>query len=421
MIDAGRVVAVGKDGATMLAPRRAGARPIVLVLIGAFWPGHDATGPNQSFRALATALGHELEFKVVARDRPFGASAALVSSGQWFDRGFASFRYCMISRTGWPRGLGALLRETPHDLVMMNGFFDREFTLPTLLLRRLARVPRVPVILSTRGELAGGALGLKSGRKGLYLNLVRRLSLIDDVWLHATGDREAEDIRASVAFARGVVVAPNVRILGPLPVCSGGDTTAGSPLRLAFLGRVARVKNLDYALHVLGQVSVPVEFDIFGPVPDAAYEQECRAIIARLPEHAKVAWKGAIANEAVADTLAAYDLLLLPTRGENFGHAIVDALAAGTPVLISDQTPFQDLEGLGAGWSLPLADASAFARAIEELARMTPTVRNRQRQVARRLAERAVGESNAVAANRCMFENALAGLVQNGAEVSPPA
>ena len=48
------------------------AKPIVLVLLGAYWPNHDATGPNQSFRAYVAALSDEFEFMVVGRDGPSG-------------------------------------------------------------------------------------------------------------------------------------------------------------------------------------------------------------------------------------------------------------------------------------------------------------------------------------------------------------
>ena len=76
-------------------------------------------------------------------------------------------------------------------------------------------------------------------------------------------------------------------------------------------------------------------------------------------------------------TLAGYDLFLLPTRGENFGHAIFDALEVGLPVLISDQTPWRDLERIGAGWSLPLADPDRFAATIDRLATLEPSERDR--------------------------------------------
>lgn len=381
--------------------------PAILVLLGAYWPGHEATGPNQSFVALCRDLAQDFAFKVVARDRPFGPGPAIAPNGRWVDQGFAQARYCPVSRLG-AAGLGEILRTTPHDMLMLNGFFDREFTMPSLLLRRLGRIPRRPTILSTRGEFAEGALGLKRGRKWAYLGLARRLGLHRDVWLHATGPREAEDIRRAYPSSRGVLVAPNVRLLGALPAPRETGARLG-PLRLAFLGRIARVKNLDVALRVLGTVRSPVAFDIFGPVGEAGYWQECQEIIATLPANVRVTHKGEIANAVVPATLAGYDLFFLPTRGENFGHAIFDALEAGVPVLISDQTPFQGLEREGTGWSLPLAEPGRFAEAIERVAAMSGEERLRMKAAARRLAERMIEESDAVTRNRAMLATVLAG------------
>ena len=386
------------------------SRPVILVLLGVFWPGHEATGPNQSFRSFALALKDEFTFKVVARDRPFGSNRALVPSGQWVDRGFAQFNYRETSILQGARGLGEILRTTAYDLLMMNGFFDREFTIPALMLRRSGRVPRRPTILSTRGEFAEGALGLKSFRKQFYLNFARHLGLVRDVWLHATGSREAEDLRNRCPFARGVLVAPNIRQIEGLSAIGNFATyplAGSSSLRLVFLGRIARVKNLTYALDVLRRVRPQVTFDIYGPIQDARYWQECRAIIDKLPANVSVTYKGEIANANVPEALAPYDLFFLPTHGENFGHAILDALSVGLPVLISDRTPFLDLERWNAGWSLPLDVKSAYVDAIEALSKFDPATRLRLRQGARELAVQVVQESDAVSRSRAMIWQAL--------------
>ncbi|MGO8777972.1 MAG: hypothetical protein ACLQKK_03500, partial [Rhodomicrobium sp.] len=57
------------------------SRPVVLDLIGAFWPGSDSSGPNLSFRALAEALAADFKFLQVSRDRPFSARAPIAESG----------------------------------------------------------------------------------------------------------------------------------------------------------------------------------------------------------------------------------------------------------------------------------------------------------------------------------------------------
>ncbi|SEF02921.1 Glycosyltransferase involved in cell wall bisynthesis [Rhizobiales bacterium GAS188] len=385
-------------------------RPVILVLLGAFWPGHEATGPNQSFRSFALALKDEFEFKVVARDRPFGARRALAPSGEWVDRGFAVFHYCAVSAALGARGLGEILRATPYDLLMMNGFFDREFTIPALVLRRRGKAPRRPAILSTRGEFADGALGLKSYRKQTYLKFAHHLGLVEDVWLHATGSREAEDARNRCPFARGVLVAPNIRQIERASAAHASPThpsARSSFLRLVFLGRIARVKNLAYALEVLKEVRSPVTFDIYGPIQEAGYWRECRAIIDKLPPHVSVNHKGEIANSQVPGTLARYELFFLPTHGENFGHAILDALSVGVPVLISDRTPFLDLERKSAGWSLPLDTKWAYVAAIDAFAALDRTGRARLAQGARGLAEQVVNESDAVSKSRAMIWQAL--------------
>jgi glycosyltransferase involved in cell wall biosynthesis len=392
------------------AAERPSSRPVVLVLLGAFWPGHEATGPNQSFRSFAVALKDEFEFKVVARDRPLGAQRALVPSGEWVDRGFALVHHCAVSAALGARGLGEILRTTPYDLLMMNGFFDREFTIPALMLRRRGKAPRRPAILSTRGEFADGALGLKRFRKQIYLKLARHFGLVEDVWLHATGSHEAEDVRCRCPFARGVLVAPNIRQIGALTAARPSPEHPAARsccLRLVFLGRIARVKNLAYALEVLKGVRSPVTFDIYGPIQEASYWQECRAMIEELPPHVSVNHKGEIANSQVPETLARYELFFLPTRGENFGHAILDALSVGVPVLISDRTPFLDLERKSAGWSLPLDAKRAYVAAIEAFAGLDRPGRMMLGRGARSLAEQVVNESDAVSKSRAMIWQAL--------------
>jgi glycosyltransferase involved in cell wall biosynthesis len=44
----------------------------------------------------------------------------------------------------------------------------------------------------------------------------------------------------------------------------------------------------------------------------------------------------------------------MPTLGENFGHIFLEALAAGCPLMISDRTPWLELEAKGIGWDLSL-------------------------------------------------------------------
>jgi glycosyltransferase involved in cell wall biosynthesis len=394
-------------GSTKFVSQSRVGRPIVLILLGAYWPGNEATGPNQSVVALCRSLAGEFEFRILARDRPLGSPASMAPNGRWIELGDMSARYCSVGSFG-AAGLADILCSTPHHALMMNGFFDREFTIPATLLRALGRVPRRPTIISTRGEFASGALSLKSGRKRAFLEVAGRLGLHKDIWLEAAGPREAADIESVYPRSRGILVAPNIRHLVPdLPLREIDPPLL--PLRVVFLGRVSRVKNLDLALRILAKVECPLVFDIFGPLEDARYWDECRRLVDRLPAHVRGTYKGEIPNAAVVTTLADYDLFFLPTRGENFGHAIMEALSAGVPALISDQTPLVDLQARGAGWSLPLDDLGSFATKIDEMARMSREGRRRLGSRARRCAAELIEKHDAINANRKILMTILAG------------
>ena len=63
-------------------------------------------------------------------------------------------------------------------------------------------------------------------------------------------------------------------------------------------------------------------------------------------------------------------VLVLPSLGENFGHAIFEAFIAGKPVIISDKTPWQDLQSKDLGWEIPLSNEQGFVNAITEALEM---------------------------------------------------
>ena len=69
-------------------------------------------------------------------------------------------------------------------------------------------------------------------------------------------------------------------------------------------------------------------------------------------------------NEVVG-TFSKYDLFLFPSGGENYGHVIAESLSSGTPVLISKNTPWLDLESQNLGWDIDLKDMDSFVEIIE--------------------------------------------------------
>jgi len=112
-------------------------------------------------------------------------------------------------------------------------------------------------------------------------------------------------------------------------------------------------------------VKVPIHFSIFGQVEDRAYWESCLELMDRMPKNVLTTYHGCVPHEQVSEILSGHDLFFLPTRGENFGHAIVESLLAGVPVLISDATPWRQLAEKHVGWDVPLRNMNEFAEKIE--------------------------------------------------------
>ena len=260
-------------------------------------------------------------------------------------------------------------------------------------MRRLGWIEAGPTLLSPRGEFGVGALSLKSSKKRAFLEAARRLRLWRGVTLHATSEAEARDMAAGLPGVSPIVVAPNIRL--PIDAASFAASPDGA-LRLTFVGRIVPVKQLDYALNVLSRVRSRVNFEIYGPAEDVAYWKGCQELIANLPHNIRVHWHGETSNDGVVAAMATTDLFFLPTAGENFGHAIFEALSTGVPVLISDQTPWRHLAAANAGWDLPLADVTRWVEAIETFATWPTQRRTELRRGATNLAHRWFRESGAV-------------------------
>lgn len=382
------------------------SRPVILNLLGCYWPGNDSSGPNTSFRSMAQELGGDFDFRLIARDLPIGPeaeTAARPGDGAWHDIGFARARYLPVGRWG-AQGLGAALDATPHDVLHLNGYHDREFTIPALLRRRLRRPPQ-GVLLSPRGEFSQEALGLGAAKKQLFRAVANGLGLLDGVVLHATSDAEYADLRRAFPRHRIEQVA-NARSIFALPPAM--PRRADERFRIAFVGRISPVKGVDIALRALAGVTAPVRFELYGPIHDRDYWQMCEGLIAALPAHVEVAAMGEIANSAVPPMLARQDLMLLPSLSENFGHGIFEALAAGTPVVIGDKTPWRGLAARQAGHDLPLADIAGLSRAVDAMAAMDAARAQQWRAGARAVAEDFVAASPALAQMRALYQD-LAG------------
>lgn len=385
---------------------RPARRPLVLVSADHYLPGYKAGGPIRTVSNLVDGLSEEFEFRVITRDRDLGATVPYpgVQVDRWNLVGKAMVFYASPETLG-PTGMLRLLRESPHDLLYLNSFFSPRLTVLPLLARRLGMSRHPPLVLAPRGELAPAALALKRVRKQTYIRAAATLDLWNGAWWQATSPAERDQICSVLRVPAGsVAVAPNPLTL-PSAVVPNGPRPAG-PLRVVFLSRIAPMKNLDFLLDAIARVRSPMSLKVCGPIGDAGHWDACLKQARRLPPNVQFAYGGELVPEQVPIELASHDVFVLPTRGENFGHVIFESLAAGTPVITSDRTPWT-ADPSGALTVLPLDEPAAWVHAIERWAGLDDRALASLRQSAREIANRCFASSDAAISTRALLMSAL--------------
>jgi len=347
------------------------------VLFFADWylPGRNGGGAVTALVNLVNALGDELDLYIFTRDRDSTDTKPYtnVALDSWTSVGHARVLY--TSDLSF-RNIRRRIKEVDPQVVYLGSVFSR-LTIRALLLRWLRLLPAMPVVLAPRGELGRGALMLKRWRKWTYFQVAVRIGLYHHLLWHAASELEYEQIRRRIFRSEPRLIG-DIRIAHTIP--SPGlfqeptkflkSQKYSGKCRFVFLSRIARNKNLLWALDLLACISGDVSLDIYGPVDDVSYWAECYGRMQTLPPNIIATYAGAIRHEAVPSILAAHDFLLLPTLGENFCYVILEALSAGCPVIISDQSPWRDLPKIGVGWDIPLDHKERWQSILSECVEM---------------------------------------------------
>ncbi|WP_347159294.1 glycosyltransferase family 4 protein [Pontibacter chitinilyticus] len=376
----------------------------VLITIDWFIPGYKAGGPIQSCANLVAHLKDEFDFFVITRDTDYCEVQPYdkIKSNEWNKLSEGLQVYYFSAQQLTYKNLHEVIWSVKPDVCFINGVYSYYFSVLSLII--LKRLGLRRVVVSARGMLAGSAINVKGNKKKLFLAAIKTLRLYRHVTFHATNEGERSDILKVVGATTPVRVAPNLPKVFNSKSNANRQKVAGS-LRIVSVARISPEKNLKYALDVLQQFGKTGEvvFDIYGPLYDVHYWEECQDVIQKLPPNVVVTYKQSIASNEVAAILKKYHVLFMPTRGENFGHIILESLCSGCPVVISDQTPWKDLEEVEAGFALPLEKKGNFVAALQNLLHMRQEAYNSWSDNAFKLGQQYVNDKAAVESNRKMF------------------
>ncbi len=341
----------------------------IIQLVGSL--EHEAAGPSYSVPRLAKALvseGHECTLMSL------GLPGEVTTMGVPHHRFKHQYQHLFpLSKLRFSGDMKRALRKAGDttDIVHSNGLWTMVNTYPLSLNGR----GRASVVVSPRGMLSSDALSFSQLPKRIFSVLRQRKALGRCDMFHATSALELQDIRAS-GFMQPVAIVPNGIDLPDLSMF--GSKAVGRVRTVAFIGRLHPIKQIENLISAW--VDVAQDFPswrlmIHGP-GDSAYRGSLEEY-AQLIGAKRCTLGGAVYGLEKGRLFRDADLVVLPSRSENFGMTVAESLSFETPVITTVGTPWRGLNDNVCGWwvgqgkgPLAVALAEAMSMPVERLRNM---------------------------------------------------
>ena len=350
---------------------------MVFILIPWFHPAYKAGGPIQSVASMVKLLENEsLEFSIFCSNKDLDGSLVPPPHDRWVQYSVNTKVWYSSDDRIVPLLEDEIEKQHPSSLYIV-GLYDLNYNFKPLL-----HFKNVKKIISVRGMLHPGALSQKSFKKKLYLAFWKLVGWHKKNLFHVTDVKEKEFVLKVFGTSTPVAIADNFPLLftpAKMPLKEPGM------LKLISIALISPMKNHLPVLEALKKVgswhlavsseqeagvNVNIEYNIYGPVKDKNYWEKCNDLIKTMPSHIVVKYHGAVSPSAIEGALELSHIFIMPSKSENFGHSIIEALSAGRPVITSNATPWNNLEVSKAGINVNAENENELVDAIRFFADM---------------------------------------------------
>lgn len=345
----------------------------VLIFSDYFFPGFRGGGPIQSVKNLCDNLHKNLDITVFTRSHDLNESTNHYKGIQIDQNNSVNnFNVFYASSVSFKSLLNVIKREKPQ-VIYLNSFFSI-LSIKVLIISNIFFRDK-KIILAPRGEFSPGALLIKRAKKSLYLKAFNLSGAHKNILFHSTDKSEDFYIKDMFHKAKSYQITNLSKIFKEKYVLPKKEI---NKLKLVFISRISPKKNLEFAIECLNhyasqsKANNKIKFDIFGTSEDLVYLNKCKSSAKNCP-NIDINFYNEIYPDDIPDTLSQYHVFFLPTKGENFGHAIVESMQVGLVPLISNNTPWINLEEVNCGWSIDLDFKEIFISTIDRLVLMDNT------------------------------------------------
>lgn len=348
-------------------------KPKILIFSDYYLPGYKSGGGMRTIVNMVDRLYKKYDFRIVTRDhdgRQDKTQYKNVEINDWNQIGEAKVFYLSKNSIKLSK-IRELILDVKPDLIYTNSYFAT-LSIFVMVLRRLNKIPTLNVVIANCGEFSDAALQLKSSKKKLFIKFSKKTGLHKNVLWKASSVIEKEEIKKIKGSGGRIFIAPDLpaKRLNYEMLFEEKPEKVEGIAEMVFLSRFMRKKNFKWLLENLTDIKGNLKIDVIAPIEDENYWQECLKKIEGLPKNIFVKYLGSVPHEKVCETLLKYHFFILPTISENFGHVFLEAMSAGCPLIISDRTPWLDLEEKGIGWDIPLENPDRWLKVINDCIKM---------------------------------------------------
>ena len=336
----------------------------IIIFSRYFTPAIKAGGPIKSVKNILKIYGKKYNFLLVTGDRDLDRKVFKnIIFGRINNKGHFKVLYLKKHHQNIKKYLNIIKFFKP-DIIYLNSFFDFKFSILVSLLNKFFIQKKL--IISPRGELLSHALLNKFVRKKTYIFISKLFRVYSGAIFHLNSLKEKKNTKKEIGIKSNYKIVP---VFYPknkkTPIKS--LSVQRNKFRILFVSRIVKNKNLDFCLKILSNINFKCELNIVGEIEDIPYWEYCFTLTQRLGKNIKVNYLGTKTKRDVFLLMRKSHCLLHPSKFESFGHVIFESLLNGLPIIVSNNTPWQNLKRKKIGANLSINKVDKFIKEINHL------------------------------------------------------
>ncbi len=331
----------------------------ILITISSFDPGYKIGGPAVTIKNLIQNYSDRFQFYILCRNHDWGEKDKPfmnVEYNTWIKKDNYSIMYATDEKFNKNLLLSII---DDFDIVYCTGVFSK---LSLAAAIHCKRNPSNRIIIAPMGSLFDDAVRIKIVKKRLFFFVTKLFGVFKNVMWSVSSALEEASVRKIYGKKANCIIAEDA--ISFVEIKKTYSKTKNKKIRIIYASRIHPHKGLMECAQILQSIESEIVFDIYGTIEDRYYFDECMNLFKKMPLNIDVNYYGEFKPSDSVALLSQYDVFLLPTASENFGHIIFEALNASCIPVISANTPWGEIGSKECGFVCDRTNLESFRNAI---------------------------------------------------------